>query len=461
MKKITLLIALMISSLAFAQQVLIQDFETVPPTDYTIAGFAGLASASRVADPAAGGTRMMGLQLISQSTGNPWQGAQVLLANSKIKLTTDKTVKVDVYSTQAFSLFSKVENGTGPNSGASANYTTPGVWQTLTLSYTTVLDGQGLANGEYSKISFFPGWKTTNDGFITPPGNFTIYVDNIIGEKTVVAPDPAPTTAAPTPPARNAADVKSIFSNAYAPVAVLNYAGVDSQPSNDNTYNTSWCPGTTSLVQIAGNDTNKVTGLGSGLATGCEGISFLAGRFDATAFTHLHMDIWTETATLDKVFNVKFSNWDNRPTGPEANAIEFNINNSNYLTNPNPGTWISMDIPVPAGLKNDFVQLVITSSLGTVYYDNIYLYKGTPLGTQKFETSSVKMYPNPVKNTLTIEANNVIQRVSVYNILGQEVMKASPKSNSVTLQTNELQKGVYMVTTEIEGKVSTSKIVKE
>ena len=66
-----------------------------------------------------------------------------------------------------------------------------------------------------------------------------------------------------------------------------------------------------------------------------------------------------------------------------------------------------------------------------------------------------------MKNILTIEANSEIQRVSVYNILGQEVLKASPKSNSATLQTNELQKGVYMVTTQIDGKVSTSKMVKE
>ena len=71
------------------------------------------------------------------------------------------------------------------------------------------------------------------------------------------------------------------------------------------------------------------------------------------------------------------------------------------------------------------------------------------------------MYPNPVKNILTIEANSEIQRVSVYNILGQEVLVANPKSNSTTLQTNELKKGVYMVTTEIDGNVSTSKLVKE
>jgi hypothetical protein len=48
-----------------------------------------------------------------------------------------------------------------------------------------------------------------------------------------------------------------------------------------------------------------------------------------------------------------------------------------------------------------------------------------------------------------------------YYILDQEVMKASSKSSTATLQTYELQKGVYMVTTEIDGKVSTSKVVKE
>jgi hypothetical protein len=83
------------------------------------------------------------------------------------------------------------------------------------------------------------------------------------------------------------------------------------------------------------------------------------------------------------------------------------------------------------------------------------------LSTAKFETSSVKMYPNPVRNTLTIDANSSIQNVSVYNILGQEVMRVSPKSNSVTLQTSDLQKGAYMVRTEVDGKVSTNKVIKE
>ena len=62
---------------------------------------------------------------------------------------------------------------------------------------------------------------------------------------------------------------------------------------------------------------------------------------------------------------------------------------------------------------------------------------------------------------MIIEANGCIIRVFIYNILGQEVLKSSPKSNTATLQTNELQKGVYMVTTEIEGKLRTAKVVKE
>jgi hypothetical protein len=83
------------------------------------------------------------------------------------------------------------------------------------------------------------------------------------------------------------------------------------------------------------------------------------------------------------------------------------------------------------------------------------------LSTTKFEASNIKMYPNPVKNSLTIDANSTINKVSVYNILGQEVLTINPKSNSATLQTNNLQKGLYIVKTEIDGKLLASKIIKE
>jgi hypothetical protein len=95
------------------------------------------------------------------------------------------------------------------------------------------------------------------------------------------------------------------------------------------------------------------------------------------------------------------------------------------------------------------------------FFDNIYFSVNNPLGTSKFETSNVRMYPNPAKNTLNIDANNTIEKVEVYSILGQEVLSKKPNSNSTTLQTSGLQRGTYIVKSTIGGKTATSKFIKE
>ena len=454
MKKITLLLFIFSCYFSFAQQVVVQNFET--PASFNLNIFAGLTG-SIVPDPAPGGSRINSLNLISSSTGEVYQGCEIIQLANKIKLTTDKTVSIDVYSTVAFTMLAKVEGGSGaPNSGASQSYTTPNSWQTLTFTFTQGLDGTTTANGSYSSLVLFPNWNPSNSGFLTPT-NFPLYVDNITSEATPIVAEAIPTTAAPTPPNRAAADVKSIFSDAYATVTTIGYASGGS--NDDNTYNTSWCPGNTSLIQVAGNNTNKITGLG------CEGVGFLGGRFDATGFTRFHMDIWTPTATLDKSFNFKFSNWSGG--AGETNAFEYSATNANVLTSGSEGTWISIDLPIssfnPVGGTNttDFAQFVITSDLGTVYYDNLYLHKNTVLSNADFTASTTKMYPNPTKNSFTIEAKNNIQNVSVLNMLGQQVLSANPNSLSTSLDLSTFQNGIYIVKTTVDGSVVSSKIIKE
>jgi hypothetical protein len=333
----------------------------------------------------------------------------------------------------------------------------PGTW----ISIDIPLADFTIAKGNLDRDDLVQFIITSNLG--------TVYYDNVYFYKVDLGPPPVasefPLSAAPTPPARNAWDVKSIFSDAYAPITTFAYSG------NTDSYNTSWSPANTTSELIIGNTTNKIIGLGTGLpgaqASSFEGIDFLGGRIDATPFTHFHMDIWTAAETLDKSFNIKLVNF--KGSSSEKNAIEYSGTNATFLENPNPLTWISIDIPLSkftiAGNnldRDDLVQLVLTSNLGTVYYDNIYFYRApTSLGTEQFEKSNVKMYPNPVKNTLTIEANGSIDKVSIYNILGQEVMVSSPKANATTLQTNNLSKGVYVVKTDIEGSISISKIIKE
>jgi hypothetical protein len=443
---------------------LIQDFEA-PATYIGLTQF-GTAASAVVADPASAGTNGQVLRGTQLNSGDIWQGIVFFQTAKKAKLTTNKTMTIDVYSTQAFNLLARVENG-GPGAPASTAtsqaYTTPGQWQTLTFNFAINYDSPGIANGEYDKIAFHGNWNSTNTGYNSPPVAVTYYLDNIRSEFTEIVQ--APSTAAPTPPARAAADVKSIFSNAYTPIAAnLNYAGADGQPSNDNTFNTSWCGATTTLVQIAGNDTNRVMGLG------CEGIAFLNARFDATSFTHFHMDVWTNSPTLDKSFNIKFSNWNGGTQ--ETNALEYSMTNANVLTNPNPGTWYTFDIPLssftcvgptvnPCPSRTDFTQFIITSNLGTVYYDNLYLHKNTTMSSDSFEVSKVKLYPNPTSNVLNIESLGTIQTISVYNVLGQEVINKALNSTSTSLDVSSLNSGIYVVKTVVDGVTSSTKFIKQ
>jgi len=400
------------------------------------------------------------LKIVGNPAGQPWQGINLNLT-SLVNLTASQTMTMDVFSADPVTFLVKVTGGVGGPGIVAASVSHPGgsTWQTVSYTFNTSLDGQPApASGTYSGFVIHTYWAPGAVGFFNPtvptPAR-TFYVDNIRGPLGTPPVIPAPTVAAPTPPARPAADVKSIFSDAYTPIATLNYA------DGDNTFNTSWCPMSTSLVQVAGNNTNLVTG------SPCEGVSFLAGRFDATTFTHFHMDIWTPTATLDKSFNVKFSNWNN--TNAEVNAIQFSVTNVNFLTNPNPGTWISLDIPLSnftiagggSANRNDLAQFVISTDLGTVYYDNLYLHKNTVLSVSSFEKSNIKMYPNPATTNFTIEAQSSVENVTVYNMLGQEVIAKSPNTQQTTIDISTLKVGVYIVKATINGVVSSSRLVKE
>ena len=86
MKKITILIALMVTSLGFAQQVVIENFED-PATYKLEGGFAGVKS-SITPDPAAGGTNLNVLKLDVSGPGagvEVYQGEVVEPKNFKIK----------------------------------------------------------------------------------------------------------------------------------------------------------------------------------------------------------------------------------------------------------------------------------------------------------------------------------------------------------------------------------------
>ncbi|WP_223033255.1 T9SS type A sorting domain-containing protein [Hanstruepera marina] len=95
-----------------------------------------------------------------------------------------------------------------------------------------------------------------------------------------------------------------------------------------------------------------------------------------------------------------------------------------------------------------------------IVFFQISAYSAT-LSVDDFENTSIfTYYPNPVSNTLTLNAQKDIQNIVVYNMLGQQVMKATPDAVSSEVDMSSLKTGSYFVQVTIDDTVETIRIIK-
>lgn len=194
---------------------------------------------------------------------------------------------------------------------------------------------------------------------------------------TVTGAASEPTTAAPTPPARNAADVISVYSNAYANVSGTNF----------NPY---WGQSTVvSEVQVAGNDTRKYANLNY------QGFE-LSPALDLTGMTKFHFDLWSPDCTEFKFYLIS--------PGP----VEVPV-----TVTPTLSEWVSIDVDLssfsPVVLSNVFQFKIVGTPFGTstVWLDNIYFYRPAPLPV-KFNgfTAAAQSGAVVLKWSTATESNN-------------------------------------------------------
>jgi len=454
MKKITFLFAFLIASVGFAQ-VTLEDFEGT--TDWS--GFDG-ATATVEANPSVDGNNGSATvgQIVTGAAGQGWQGASLIMQSNYIDISdpVTNTVSVKVYSTTAFTLLAKVENAqNGANAKTSADEAHTGSgWETLTFTFNENLDDSvGPANGEYGKISFFPNWN--GSGWNDPVIDITIAIDDISGTQgaaiqTVVPP----TTAAPDPPTfADENNVFSVYSDAFT-----------TDPTFDN-FDAGWCGGAgTTEIMIAGNNT-----LQKNAGVDCQGIDFKSDKQDLSAYTHLHIDMYTDDADLTgDVFNIKLVDFGGGAA--EASALEVNINTG---TTPaiTAGSWVSIDVDITslggvvAGdvTRSDVAQIgITTTNLSNVWYDNLYLYVDGTASTEDRDLFESKVFPNPASDAWTISTpNNTIRSVQVFNVLGRQVASESFDSNEVRISVQSLASGIYLARVTTDAGTKTMKLVRE
>jgi hypothetical protein len=417
MKKITILMVLLTFSLGHSQSL---------PLDFTdpldaMTGYAGsvcsvVLDAGNPACQIVGGTEF-------------YDTAQLALAqNLNLADNANNTITFRFKAAAATGVRNhllKFEGGVGGALTTELPFTSSGTgaWETITLNF-----GSGLGN--YSLVVLFTDFATNGTG--------TYLIDDIAGGTNIAPPPPvpSPSTAAPTP-AFNAVDVISMYGESYPNTYQYSFGSVAGEPDLDPS----------AAVNLALKYDFAVAGYGAGYT-----------QTNISSMGYVHFDYWTPNATNFGLYLIS--------AGPTAEKI-YNLPAQEAIVQ---NTWRSVTIPLSFFTTGtapinpltwfQFKFDVSAATPGTVYIDNVY-FSRTALGVNDFEISKIKMYPNPVTNVLTIDSASSIDSVSIYNLVGQEVISQTVNSKSMGLDVSNLEKGVYVVKTFIEGKVSASSLIKD
>lgn len=427
MIKITQLVLLLISSFGFSQSLPL-DFESAT-TNYSFTDFDG-GVATKISNPQISGINTSGtvMQMV-KGPGAIWAGSKITMA-APIDFSTQRIFKVKVFSPVAGRRLLLKFEGPGPFfEKLSAPITNANQWEELTFDFTNE-----AVNNLNNQIVFMFDFGTQGDG---GPDSTYLFDDvtQSLGTTPIlifpVLPMDFESTTVSYPFVNFAGGETSVIPNPH--VSGINTSATVARMIKN--------PGEVyggSIIQMAGpidfSSTTKIVKVkvwspvaGKKLLLKFEGspVDFDNGAFETEA-TVTNANVWEEL-----IFDY------NSPTlFPPVN------NNDNKIV-----------------FFFDFGNQGDGSANSTYYFDDITFSDALSIPT--FSTSKVKIYPNPISNQMTIESNSEIQKVAIYNLLGQEVINCQPTSDSVTIQTNGIESGVYIAKAiMIDGSESILKFIK-
>jgi hypothetical protein len=376
MKKFTFfLLAFVASAMSFAQNAPI-NFETGGNgADWTWTVFENATNPPVEVipnpDPSGINTSATVAKFTALQTGQPYAGCESLHGSTDLGPfvldATNSIIKIMVWKSVISDVGMKLAAPTGwAQPEIKVANTLVNQWEELTFNFSSYLNPP-VSEGQLDQIIVFPdfnlGGRTADN---------IVYFDNITfsaggGGST------DPTVAAPTP-THPAANVISLFSDAYTNVTV-------------DTWRTDWSAATLEDVLIAGNATKKYSLLDF------VGIETVANQIDASGMSHFHLDVWSANYTF---FGVKLVDFGADGAFGGGDDTEHQVN----FNAPAQAQWVSLDIPLGSftGLtsQSNIAQLILVgqpTGANTVYVDNVIFYNNGGGATEPTVAAPTPMHP--------------------------------------------------------------------
>jgi hypothetical protein len=140
-------------------------------------------------------------------------------------------------------------------------------------------------------------------------------------------------------------------------------------------------------------------------------------------------------------------------TAPDESSVETDLvlvaQNSNQCV---PGT--SASIFTLAG-QAYYVFVLNSGAITDIVID------GTNLGTADNSIAGFSYYPNPTTGVLNLSSVDNIERVSLYNLLGQRVMDRQVGATTTQMDVSGLSTGTYLMKVTVNGQTGTYKVLKD
>ena len=405
--------------------------------DYGLISFGGTAS-TIVVDPTLSTNKVAKVIKSGPETwaGTTVTGAAELGFSPAIPFTaTERKMNVRVWSpTAGTTVRLKVEVHGIPSQSVETNAVTTVAngWQTLEFDFNAQAAGTGAFNAAfpYDKASIFFDFNVVGSGQ-------TYYFDDVkFGAAVVVLTQMSlPVT----------------FESTTVDYGLISFGGTASTVVVDPTLSTN----KVAKVIKSGPETWAGT-----TVTGAAELGFSpAIPFTATE-RKMNVRVWSPTAGTTVRLKVEVHGIPSQSV--ETNAVTTVANGWQTLEfdfNAQAAGTGAFNAAFPYDKASIFFDFGVVGSGQTYYFDDINF--GATLSLPNFTASNIKMYPNPTSSVFSIEANEIVESVSLFNVLGQEVLTKYPNSNSVTLDIANFQTGIYVVKTTIGGVSYTSRIVKK